>query len=189
MHASASPGEWHRLEDELSAGAMTLRDVLAYQASLVRMSLEEAEATIARHARIEPTFAPFVRACEAHGAQIRILSGGVATLIGRALAREGLHHVEYHANDAHIHPQGWRMTFRDETEFGHDKRVAVDRAREAGWRTVFVGDGVSDFEAALASDVRFAKRGRALERYLREREAAFEPFDDFDDVRAVLFPD
>jgi HAD superfamily phosphoserine phosphatase-like hydrolase len=187
VHACAGAHVWERLERRLAEGTMTLRDVLAEQASYVRLSLEEAEAAIAREARIEPSFPAFVDACERAGAELTILSGGVATLIGRALAREGLARVAYEANDADFSLEGWRMTFRDESDRGHDKARAVRAAAARGLRTAFIGDGISDFDAALAADLRFAKRGHALERFLRERGAPYASFSDFAEVERALF--
>jgi len=130
---------------------------------------------------------PFVAACERNGVELTVLSGGIATLIERALERAGLERVAVLANDARASADGWRMTFRDESDYGHDKTVAVRDAQQRGLRAAFVGDGVSDFEAALAADARFAKRGRALESFLRERNADFTPFSDFAEVERALF--
>ncbi len=186
MHVCAGPEEWRRIERELGEGRMTLREALAAQASQVRLSLEEAEAAIARHARIEPSFPAFVRACRAHDATLTVLSGGIGTLIARAFERAGLQ-LELRANDAEISANGWRMTFRDESDHGHDKAAAVRRAKARGLRTVYVGDGISDYDGAVAADLRFAKRGRSLERYLLERGIAFVPFSDFGEVEAALW--
>ena len=79
------------------------------------------------------------------------------------------------------------MSFRDDSEYGHDKALAVRAAASRGLRTVFIGDGVSDFEAAQAADDRFAKRGKALERFLRERGIPHAVFTDFAEVEAALF--
>ncbi len=74
------------------------------------------------------------------------------------------------------------MRFRDPVGNGTDKAALVDEANVRGLRTIFVGDGRSDYDAALRADVRFAKRGLSLERYLTQREVAFERFDSFADV-------
>ncbi|HTU83195.1 MAG TPA: HAD-IB family phosphatase [Candidatus Acidoferrales bacterium] len=186
MHVCAGPRQWERIESSLSDGTMTLREALQLQASQVCLSLEEAETAIARHARIEPSFAGFVRACDAHGAKLVVLSGGIGTLIGRAFARAGLK-LEVRANDAEISVRGWRMTFRDDSRHGHDKALAIEEARARGLRTVYVGDGISDYEGAVAADVRFAKRGRSLERHLRDRGVPFTVFSEFDEVSAALW--
>ena len=79
------------------------------------------------------------------------------------------------------------MTFFDDSPLGHDKAAHVERARAAGSRTVYVGDGISDFEGALAADVRFTKAGRALERYCKENGVEHTPFSSFAEVGTALF--
>ena len=185
-HVSAGPELWQRIETELSDGSMTLRQALAEQAANVRMTLEQAEVAIARHARMEPSFPDFVRACKERGARLTVLSGGVATLIRRAFERAGLE-LELLANDAEISVRGWRMTFRDDSHFGHDKTVAVEEARARGLRTIYVGDGISDYDACLAADLRFAKRGRSLERFLSERNVPFTAFAGFEEVERAIW--
>lgn len=166
---------------------MTLRDVLAAQASFVTLSLDDADAYLAKRARFDPSFKTFVEAAEAHGARVTILSSGVEPLIRRALQRNGVAHVRALANDVRVSPGGWEMLFRDESENGHDKRADVLSAASAGDATVYIGDGFSDYDAAVAAGRRFAKRGRALETYLRERNIAFTPFTHFDEVQRALF--
>jgi 2-hydroxy-3-keto-5-methylthiopentenyl-1-phosphate phosphatase len=187
VHACAGAHVWTDLERRLSAGSMTLREVLAAQAAFVRLSIDEAEAAIAAETGLDPSFFSFVGACRREGAELTILSGGIGTLIGRALERAGLTGVRYHANDADFSPDGWIMSFRDDSEHGHDKALAVRAAASRGLRTVFVGDGISDFEAAQAAGERFAKRGKALERFLRERGIPHAVFTGFAEVEAALF--
>ena len=94
--------------------------------------------------------------------------------------------VPLFANDVDFDAAGWRMTFIDDSALGHDKAARV-RAASAGARTVYVGDGISDFEGALAADVRFAKKGRALERYCRERGLECTSFSSFDEIATALW--
>ena len=188
VRACAGPKLWEDLETALQSGSMTLRDVLAKQFSLVRLSLEDADALLSRDTVVDPSFAPFVAACDARNIPVTILSSGIAPLIGMKLARIGLAHVRVLANDIETSPDaGWRIRFRDASENGHDKAAEVRAARDRGANTVFIGDGHSDFEAALAANRRFAKRNRALEAFLRERGVAYTPFDSFDQITRELF--
>ncbi len=127
-----------------------------------------------------------MRAAHARGAEVSVVSSGIRQIIGPALERAGVD-VTVFANDVYFEPDGWRMTFLDDSANGHDKAARVREARAAGARTVYVGDGISDFEAALAADVRFAKTNRALEQYCRERGVAFTPFATFAEVERALF--
>ena len=177
---------WEDLERKLDAGAMTLRDVLAAQAAHVRVSLDEADALLASRTRFDPTFAPFVHACEELGYDLTVVSSGVQPLIDRAFERNGLAHVPVLANGIDASAQGWRFHFRDASDNGHDKAAAVRRAREAGKHTIYIGDGPSDFEAAVSADQRFAKAGRGLERYLDEQAIPFVTFIHFSEIQAYI---
>jgi 2-hydroxy-3-keto-5-methylthiopentenyl-1-phosphate phosphatase len=109
-------------------------------------------------------------------------------VIEPALARIGAH-VPVFANDAVFDPAGWRLTFLDDSPNGHDKAARVRAARDSGASTVYIGDGISDFEAALVADERFAKKNRALERYCRERNVPCTSFVTFDEVTNEMFGD
>jgi 2,3-diketo-5-methylthio-1-phosphopentane phosphatase len=183
----AGPNRWSDLEARLSEGTMSLREVLSTQASYIRVPFDEADALLRAQTRFDPTFARFVERCEREGVSVTVLSSGVEPLIERAFARHNLEHVTIYANAVDPAPDGWRFRFRDDSDNGHDKAKAVADARVAGAHTVFIGDGHSDFAAALEANVRFAKRGRALEAFLRERALAFTAFDRFAEIEHALF--
>jgi 2-hydroxy-3-keto-5-methylthiopentenyl-1-phosphate phosphatase len=187
LRSVAGEEVWQRFEDELAAGRMALRDVLAQQAAMVRMSRDETLAFLEGRARVDPAFAPFVQTARARGAQVAVVSSGLRQIIGPALERAGVD-VPIFANDVSFDAGGWTMTFIDDSANGHDKAARVREARVRGAHTVYVGDGPSDFEAALEADRRFAKTNRALERYCRERGVACTSFASFDQIERALFP-
>lgn len=186
VRAAAGDAAWEAIDEPLLAGRITLREALVRQAALVRLSRTEALAFLESHARVDPAFAPFVAAVRAHGGTIRVVSSGIATVIHDALARAGVE-VDVLANDADFAPTGWTLTFVDASDNGHDKAAHVRAAAAAGLETIFVGDGISDFAAAAIADRRFAKAGRALEAYCRERALPCATFTSFDEVRTALF--
>jgi HAD superfamily phosphoserine phosphatase-like hydrolase len=186
VRAVAGDATWDEIDASLHAGRISLRDALRRQASLVRLSRPEALAFLEANARVDPAFGPFVASVRAHRGTIRVVSSGIATVIHDALARAGVE-VDVVANDVDFAPGGWAMSFVDDSANGHDKAAHVRAARAAGAHTVYVGDGISDFEAALAADRRFAKHGRALEAYCRARGVAVTSFATFDQVERALF--
>ena len=163
-----------------------MREVLAREASMVRMTKPDALAFLEARAIVDPSFAPFVRTARAHGAQVSVVSSGVREIIGPALERAGVD-VPVFANEVDFDANGWRMSFIDDSANGHDKAARVREARAAGARTVFVGDGITDYEAALEADARFAKKNRALERYCRERGIEVTSFASFDEIERALW--
>ena len=189
VRSAAGDSAWDAIDGALTAGRITLREALEREAALVRLSRLEALAFLETRAHVDPEFAPFVAAVRAHGGSIRIVSAGIATVIHDALERAGVVDVDVLANDVDFAVDGWRMSFVDGSRAGHDKAAHVRAARAAGSATVYVGDGISDFEAAVEADRRFAKAGRALEAYCRERAIPCASFTSFDEVRAALFAD
>jgi 2-hydroxy-3-keto-5-methylthiopentenyl-1-phosphate phosphatase len=153
---------------------------------MVRLSRPEALAFLESRAPVDPSFPPFVRTAHAHGAWVGVVSAGIRQVIGPALERAGVD-VPVFANDVDFDPGGWTMSFIDDSVMGHDKAARVRAARASGARTIYVGDGISDFEGAHEADVVFAKHGRALERYCRDRGVACTPFASFDQIQAALW--
>ncbi|HVS45569.1 MAG TPA: haloacid dehalogenase-like hydrolase [Verrucomicrobiae bacterium] len=187
MAYSAGPDEWRRYEDRLADGSMSLRAVLGAHAGLVRASFEAVDALLAQRTRFDPAFAPFAHRCATQRIPVVVLSSGIGELIRRAMVRHGLESLDVRANEADPSPDGWVMRFADESDNGHDKALAVRSFQAQGARVAYVGDGYSDFDAALVADVRFARTGRSLERYLMEKGVEFTPFSSFAEVERALF--
>jgi len=183
---SAGDAAWNAIDAGLMAGKITLRDALARQAACVRRTKPEALAFLEANANVDPAFAPFVATARSLGVSVRVVSSGIATIIHHALARAGVD-VPVLANDVDFAPGGWTMSFVDESANGHDKAAHVRAAHAAGEATVYIGDGISDFEAALVADRRFAKKNRALEAYCRERGVACTGFTSFAEIERALF--
>jgi HAD superfamily phosphoserine phosphatase-like hydrolase len=180
--AHADARDWASYDDDLHRRRMTLRDVLAAQTRFVRGSLDDADALVARRARVDPSFVALVHRCKRDGIPVIVLSAGIQPLIERALAREGLDDVPVRANDVITSPDGWTMIFRDDSDNGHDKAAEVRALQQRGYRVIFIGDSHSDFDAALVADETYAKRGDPLERFLQQRHAKYTPFTSFEEI-------
>ncbi len=183
----AGPQAWAQTEIGLDDGTTSLRDVLQRQASYVRAPYDDVAALLRREVTVDPSFAPFVAECRLRRIPITVLSSGIAPIVADRLARIGCGDVPIIANDVDTRLTGWTIRFRDAVGNGTDKAAIVRTARAAGRATVFVGDGRSDYAAALEADRRFAKSGHNLQRFLSARGSAYEAFASFADVRAALF--
>ncbi|MHB8462137.1 MAG: HAD-IB family phosphatase [Vulcanimicrobiaceae bacterium] len=184
----AGPQRWERLDRAFLAGTITLRDVLSAQARCITGTLDDARAYLDATTIVDPTFGAFVDRCVDAGHVVRIVSSGVRQLIDASLAEHGIYGVEVAANAAIVKADGWELVFRDDSHFGHDKRVHVLDAQAMGERVVYIGDGISDFAAAEFADLRYAKEGSLLDEHLRSKHLAFTPFESFNDVLSDLVP-
>jgi 2-hydroxy-3-keto-5-methylthiopentenyl-1-phosphate phosphatase len=169
-----------RVDPLFERGAASWVEAMELEVATLRVSLEEANAWIARHVRIRPGFHDLVDRFET-----TILSGNFEELIRPVLTAEGLD-LEIRANGVEPHADGWRVRWNDDLPCD-PCRARGDACKRNGLPElpfVYVGDSTSDHCAALVADRVFARDG--LARYLEQEGAPYEPFDDFYDVIAAL---
>jgi 2-hydroxy-3-keto-5-methylthiopentenyl-1-phosphate phosphatase len=166
-----------RTEDALGR-ALSLHEVIALEMGTLTLPLPDAVDWVREHVTVRPGFREFA---EVH--RPVILSSGFFELIQPVLAREGVE-LEVRANRLDPRPDGWRAIWRDEAQCAECGEACKRGALPNGAPVVFIGDGYSDRCAALAADRVFARDG--LARYLDQHGVAYEPFEDFRDLRAAL---
>jgi 2,3-diketo-5-methylthio-1-phosphopentane phosphatase len=182
-----APEAWAAAENDLQRRTMTLREVIAAEFSPIVGDHDTIVSETVDRARIRAGFADFVRAAEAAGDEVVVVSSGFESIIRPILEREGLGRLAVVAHDVRFTPEGGVVDFRHGDPCpvcGEEcKRSVVDRMRN-GREVVYVGDGYSDRCGAEAADVRFARRGLAA--YLDREGVGYTPFDDFTTVRVGL---
>ncbi|MGI6513590.1 MAG: MtnX-like HAD-IB family phosphatase [Syntrophomonadaceae bacterium] len=131
---------------------------------------------------IDPGFPLFLTYCRERNFPVVILSDGYSFYIEHLLRREGIE-LPYYANT---------MVFRPELDIeapyisercdlcGVCKLELMQKLAPAAEKTVYVGDGYSDFCPAQSADVVFGK-ARLYEHCLREGKTVFH-FTDFADI-------
>jgi len=174
------------IDDKIAGGEFSFRQGYDAQFSHVTMTWEESLALLHGKNGVDPTFPPFVRQLAHKQIPLTILSAGIEQIIREHLDTVGLADLDIRANRIRIENHRWRVEYFDDTPFGNDKAAAVREAAAQGFHTVFIGDGISDFPVASVADILFAKRGYRLEKYCVSQGIDFHPFDNFDDVWAVL---
>ena len=149
----------------------------------VRRRLDDVVAWVLANVRLRRGLPELVALARARGWRVLVLSSGFVELIEPVLEREGLD-VELKANRVEPELSGWRVIWRDETVCTECGEACKRTGLPTDGEIMYVGDGISDRCAALASDRIFATHG--LARFLDERGVPFESFDDFHDVVAAL---
>lgn len=170
------------IDHRILRGEISLREGMAAQFAGVTFTWAEARRFIDPHQGLDPGFPAFVRRAEQAGLPLCILSSGLEPLIRLYLAAVQLDHLEVRANRIEIKDRRWRVIFRDETPYGHDKAAALREATAQGYRTVFIGDGISDIPAAHAADSLFARQDKPLAAYCNQQGITYFPFLTFLDV-------
>jgi 2-hydroxy-3-keto-5-methylthiopentenyl-1-phosphate phosphatase len=171
------PAVYDSTEAALDVGAMTFRQVMEAEMATIRAPVVEVSAWLLEHARLRPRFGEIVARYPS-----LVVSSGFHELIEPLLAREGID-VPVRANRLVEGADGWRVAWRDEAlcEVCGD---SCKRGSLPAGEVVYVGDGYSDYCAALAADRVFARDG--LARFLEERGIPYEPFVGFPELARAL---
>src|SRR5204863_3500303 len=91
------PDVYEEVEHGLDGGRLPLREVITREFEPVTAPLDEVVAWALEEARIRAGFSEFVRAAQAEGWNVHVVSSGFEELIRPLLEREGVE-VELHAN-------------------------------------------------------------------------------------------
>jgi 2-hydroxy-3-keto-5-methylthiopentenyl-1-phosphate phosphatase len=184
---SQAPDVFQQLEDDLDAGRITLRQCIEREFEAVRGEHDQIVSEAVRHVRVRRGFAEFVTAALAAGHRLVVVSSGFESIIRPVLDAAGVPELEVVAHEVRFSPQGSTVEFRhgDECDVcGQECKRSVVRSLGKSRHVVYIGDGYSDRCAALAADRVFARR--ELAGYLKSDGVAFEPFDDFVQIRSAL---
>ncbi len=150
---------WRAVEEEWAAGRIGSRECMARQVAMLRVAPEELDAAVSG-LPIDPGFATFLGACDAHGLGVTVVSDGLDRVIGSTLLRHGLD-VGYFAN--HLVFDGadrWHLEFPNARPAcaagsGHCKCARIEA--HADDLVIVIGDGRSDFCIAGRADLVLAK--------------------------------
>jgi 2-hydroxy-3-keto-5-methylthiopentenyl-1-phosphate phosphatase len=170
---------YEEVEQGIHDGTVSLRECITREFEPVTAPLEEIVDWVLVNAHVRAGFRELVDAAHERGWRVVVLSSGFEELIRPVLERAGVE-VDVVANTVDATPSGWRVHWRETTTCATCGEECKRAALPGNGEIVYVGDGISDRCAALASDRVFATRG--LARYLDEQGVQYEPFDDFFDV-------
>jgi HAD superfamily phosphoserine phosphatase-like hydrolase len=186
-----SPGrarERHELLERWRLGRLGHRALTEAELDLVRADERQAIG-FARDYRLDPAFQPFVHRALERGDEVMVVSEGFDFYVRDLLERHGLGGLPVAANRVRF--EGRRATaefpFADPgcPGCGNCKAQHVRRYRSRGYRTVLVGDGLSDRCGARCADQVLARAGSSLASWCAGEGIAHATFRSFADVAAI----
>ncbi|CAB5681378.1 2-hydroxy-3-keto-5-methylthiopentenyl-1-phosphatephosphatase [Delftia tsuruhatensis] len=182
------PG-WQALEDAWERGEIGSRECMKGQVGLLDMSEAELRAHLDTIA-IDPGFAGFVAAAQAHGMVVQVVSDGIDYAIRHVLARHGLGHLDVIANRlVQTGERSWRLespwaSARCARASGNCKCERLAEQQAVHGRVLYVGDSTSDFCVSGRADFVLAKY--KLIAHCESRGIAHAPFEHFEQATALL---
>jgi 2,3-diketo-5-methylthio-1-phosphopentane phosphatase len=181
--------DWMRLERRWKAGKIGSHDCMAGQIALIDADRRQLDALF-NTMRIDRMFPAFVEAALTARIPIRVVSDGLDKAIESILARHQLDHLPIAANCLEsAGPRNWQLSFPYANDAckvasGMCKCAQVALARTRKKKVLLIGDGASDFCAAGAVDLVFAKH-RLIE-HCRAHGLPYIPITGFEDALVLL---
>ena len=179
---------WLKIEKKMLSGEITEEEGFKAEISMLSVSWEDAINAILNEVEFEPTFPSFYNWLQEKDIPFTILSGGFREIIGLLLSEYGIEGAIVKANELSIVNNRWQVIPIKQPKIrglcNHCKSYSVLSKKEAGYKIVYIGDGLTDRCPAGHADVVFAKDD--LEEYCKYYSRRYIPFRDFDVVKTAL---
>ena len=175
---------WHDVRQRFRDKELTLNEYQEITFRNIQADRATMQDYVKQNASLRPYFKEMWHYCRESQVPLAVVSQGLDFYIEALLEKEGCGLVPIHAVNTRFDAKGINYEYRyavpGKESLGNSKGVVVDSYREQGHYIVYVGDGMSDFEAATRADLVFAHRVLADE--CERQEIPFRPFTDFGDV-------
>ncbi len=177
-------GDWQRINSDYLRGHLTVEQSNKLQFTLIKEPKERLQAFVRQHIELRPGFIEFVRYCQESAIPFAIVSSGLDFYIEPVLAEIGMPDLELHCGRTSFSSDGIDVVYYDPVgnivSEGF-KRKYLTWLKERGTNIIYLGDGLSDLEAACQADHVFAT-GHLLE-LLSTHSIACSAFSDFYDLQ------
>jgi phosphoserine phosphatase len=155
--AGTRAAEIAALTNRAMSGELPLEEVYGARLDLLQPTREAVDRVAALYAsRALPNAAALVAALRSLGKRVAVVSGGLREAVEPFARGLGIDSSEVHAVPAHFHADGSYAGFDEDSPLARSggKPPIVERiaAPSRPGRTVLIGDGVTDLEAAGAVD-------------------------------------
>ena len=175
--------EWRQVESDYLERRLTVEESNRRQYTLVREPRETLQEFICQQAEFRPGFLPFIQRCRDAGIRFVIVSSGLDFYIEAALGKIGAPELELRCARTSFGQNGVLVTYFDPEgnviEEGFKKRY-LTWFKSQDEPIIYVGDGLSDFDAASSADYVFAVE--QLHRLLSTSSVPHYTFSDFNDI-------
>ncbi|MCW3981378.1 MAG: MtnX-like HAD-IB family phosphatase [Candidatus Bathyarchaeota archaeon] len=177
--------DWRAIDRRYERGETDLEENLQAQFSNLRASKQKILEEIRQVASFRPGFKRLVEYCNQREIPVTIVSAGIDFVIKELLTQNSLQDtVSIYAPKAYATSKGIRFKFpklidRKSADFKED---LVAQRKEEGRIVIYLGNGASDYCAAVKSDFPFAIQGSKLSKLLHKSEFPYRETLDFKEV-------
>jgi 2-hydroxy-3-keto-5-methylthiopentenyl-1-phosphate phosphatase len=176
-------GDWQKIDCDYLHGHLSVEQSNKLQFALIKEPKERLQAFVRQHIELRPGFVEFVRHCQESAIPFAIVSSGLDFYIEPVLVEIGMPDLELHCGRTSFSRDGINVSYYDPEgnvlNQGFKKKY-LTWLRKRGTNIIYLGDGLSDLEAARQADHVFAT-GHLLD-LLDTHSIARSAFSDFYDL-------
>ena len=177
-------GDWQKIDSDYLHGHLTVEQSNKLQFVLMDTSMPSQLKEVRQHIELRPGFVEFVRYCQESTIPFAIVSSGLDFYIEPVLAEIGMPDLELHCGRTSFSCDGIDVSYYDPEGNVIDrgfKKKYLTWLKKRGKNIIYLGDGLSDLEAACQADHVFAT-GHLLD-LLSSEPVVCRRFSDFHDLQ------
>jgi len=152
-------GDWQKINSDYLHGRLTVEQSNKLQFALIKEPKDRLQAFVRQHIELRLGFVEFVRYCQESAIPFAIVSSGLDFYIELVLAEIGMPDLELHCGQTTFSHDGIDVSYYDpEGNIVNEgfKNKYLTWLKEQGSDIIYLGDGLSDLEAACNADYVFA---------------------------------
>ena len=175
---------WRQINVDYLDGQLTVEQSNQLQFAYIREPRDKLQEFVRQHIEIRPGFVEFAEYCQGTGTPLVIVSSGLDFYIETVLAEIGLLDLEYYCGQTSFSQDGVIVAYYDPDGNSINdgfKKKYLSWLKKRDRNIIYIGDGLSDLEAARHAEHVFAT-GHLL-RLLRAESAPTTAFSDFHEIR------
>ena len=183
-------GDWRKIDSDYLHGHLTVEQSNRLQFALIKEPKDKLQEFVRQHIEVRPGFLEFVKYCRDTGTPLVIVSSGLDFYIETVFNEIGMPDLELHCGRTSFSRDGIIVSYRgpegDTINQGFKKEY-LTWLKKRDRHIIYIGDGLSDLEAARHAGRVFATGH--LVRLLRAESVPCGVFSDFHDLlRQVRLP-
>ena len=176
-------GDWQRIDSDYLKGHLTVEQSNKMQFSLIKEPKEKLQEFVRQHIEVKPGFVEFVRHCQESAIHFVIVSSGLDFYIEPVLLEIGMPGLELYCGRTSFSRDGIDVSYYDpegNTINQGFKKKYLAWLKKRCKNIIYLGDGLSDLEAASLADYIFATGH--LVKLLGAQSIPCRSFSDFHDL-------
>ena len=176
-------GNWRKIDSDYLDGRLTVEQSNKQQFALIKEPKDKLQYFISQHIELRPGFPEFIKYCRRSAIPFVIVSSGLDFYIKTVLAQIGMSDLELHCGQTSFGKNGITVSYTDPDGSAIDtgfKRKYLTWLKRQDQNIIYIGDGLSDVEAAQHADHVFAT-GHLLS-LLATEPVTGNAFSDFYDI-------